>query len=720
MGRLGSVGFAALVLVVAFVPLSGTVAADGLPPGWGDALPIARTDVTWNSAGGQSVAVAEDGGVVFAWMAQNRQDGMQYVLMRIYQPDAGMGPTTFFGWSTGTYNQYNPRTVAFPNGSFMTIIESDRGSESDLVAQFWVKGYGWQPALRVSELPRPADVSEVAVAADGQGNAFVIWEDSDGSQFNLTARRYSGTTGWESSTHELEDLDYSTSNIRIVADDGGNAMASWVQSDGTTQRAFVNRYVAGSGFTTAVAVDRGPYDVDRIDVVLDSDGNGVAIIDQFDGSIDRVYANTFTDGVGWGTPEIIDVDTGFTPGILGLVRTGPDSAMALWNQYNGTVYDLVIAEYSAGGGWSTPENLSEDIDFTSYGAVKLAASLNGNVYIAYYDYTPAYDNYEMFMLYRTPAGGWTNVQATTGYYPYPADLSCATSGPCALSFNVYEGNGYQNRALLYQVPDTDPPAVSLSGPTDGSTTDTPTVTVSGTAEPGSTVVVNGVEVHVSQSGGFSVAVALLPGANTIDVTATDAAGNTATSTVTVTYNDPVPGLVDDLAAANGEIDHLHDGLHAANDNLAATNTELNATKADLAAAEADLAAAQAELTAAQAVDTTHTENIDAAAGSAGTAMMVGLLGLIVGLAAIAMAFLMGRKGGGGGPGGGGEASSVPPPAPATPPASEPPKSMMGQGASIGPGPRGPGPRSSASFGPPRFLGRPSLSDNRKGSSLRKA
>jgi len=62
--------------------------------------------------------------------------------------------------------------------------------------------------------------------------------------------------------------------------------------------------------------------------------------------------------------------------------------------------------------------------------------------------------------------------------------------------------------------------------------------VSGKAEPGSTVSVNGVKTTVSSNGSFSAEVLLKEGKNTITVLVTDRSGNEQTQEFTVTYNKP--------------------------------------------------------------------------------------------------------------------------------------------------------------------------------------
>jgi hypothetical protein len=108
-------------------------------------------------------------------------------------------------------------------------------------------------------------------------------------------------------------------------------------------------------------------------------------------------------------------------------------------------------------------------------------------------------------------------------------------------------SGTDTLTVTYNVPDTTNPAVTISGPTSSAThaTSATPMTVSGTAS--DNVGVTQVT-WANDRGGSGTAsgtttwsatnVALQSGANVITITARDAAGNTASDTVTVTYTPP--------------------------------------------------------------------------------------------------------------------------------------------------------------------------------------
>ncbi len=94
--------------------------------------------------------------------------------------------------------------------------------------------------------------------------------------------------------------------------------------------------------------------------------------------------------------------------------------------------------------------------------------------------------------------------------------------------------------------DATPPVITISSPADGSTTQNATVTVTGTVQDATavTVTVNGTNAPVT-NGNFSADVSVAIGSNTITVIATDAAGNSATRTESVTRTQAGPPLPPD-------------------------------------------------------------------------------------------------------------------------------------------------------------------------------
>ena len=162
-----------------------------------------------------------------------------------------------------------------------------------------------------------------------------------------------------------------------------------------------------------------------------------------------------------------------------------------------------------------------------------------------------------------------------------------------------DGTRYNIWANRFVAVDTTPPSILLSSPSNGSVTNLSSIWVAGTAEVGAQVSVNGVAAGVGADGSFGLHVALRPGANLLVATAWDTAGNSRTASVSVTFQDPVPGLIMQLAAAQAGLASAEGNLSVAQAELAAEEARVAALEAGADATQAELASARSNLTAAQ-------------------------------------------------------------------------------------------------------------------------
>lgn len=103
------------------------------------------------------------------------------------------------------------------------------------------------------------------------------------------------------------------------------------------------------------------------------------------------------------------------------------------------------------------------------------------------------------------------------------------------------GNRSESGAMTVAV-DSIAPVVALTQPTDGQVLSSPSLTVQGTVDVGSTVQVNGHNAPVDATGVFVYAMTVQGSPATIVIDATDPAGNTAHRSVTVTLDTTPPSL----------------------------------------------------------------------------------------------------------------------------------------------------------------------------------
>lgn len=151
------------------------------------------------------------------------------------------------------------------------------------------------------------------------------------------------------------------------------------------------------------------------------------------------------------------------------------------------------------------------------------------------------------------AAGWNNTDVTVSFTCADALSGIASCSPAALvsteganqiiSGTATDNAGNTATAQVSLSIDKTAPVIAVASPVDGSTVATPTLQFSGSVSDAlsgvASVSCNGTATLI-QAGSFSCSVSLIAGPNSITVSATDVAGNTATKLVSVTLaNQPV-------------------------------------------------------------------------------------------------------------------------------------------------------------------------------------
>ncbi|MDG6226195.1 MAG: hypothetical protein QCI82_11880 [Candidatus Thermoplasmatota archaeon] len=507
-------------------------------------------------------------------------------------------------------------------GNAIAVWNHNDGSVPQIVANRYTKGVGWEDA----EFLTAGGFNSLSprIAVNGNGNATVVWRYSDGIRYNVVARNYFPGIGWDTG-YDLETMSGDVQNPQVDMNDDGYAIAVWSQDDGTYHSIYANVYTPGTGWGSAELVENGGDGAYAPQVVLSPDGVAVVVWYQSNGAMYDIWANTYTITAGWGDAELIETyDTGNAFGPM-IDMDGSGNAMAVWRQQDGTIYNVVSNRYTSGSGWGTAE-IIETGDGQVQPPTNVALDDDGNALATWSQWDGS--KYNIISNRFTPSEGWgeeeridhgdeTSETSHTamdaagnaiavwrqydgGFYSIYANRFVKGSGwgkaelietrigsadvprvsvdPSGDAIAVwYHSDGYRTNiwSNRYMLPDTTPPVLTLSSPENGIEVDTNVLTVSGTTESGAALVVNGVNAYVAEDGTFSIDISLFPGSNTIVVTSTDASGNHAVETRTVTYTDP---MVDKIASLTDAMDDLSLSLLSIFGNISDIEDEIASIK----------------------------------------------------------------------------------------------------------------------------------------------
>jgi len=537
--------------------------------GWG---PVTRIE-NFNASGVTEEWSAIDG-AGNALVLFRASDGAQYnVYATYYSVGTGWGTPHRLDSAAGD-NKFWLRVAMNERGDGVAIWEEYNGTNWNDYAAFFngtTQTWGAPGAIQSAF----AYLGTAAVGIDGKGDAMAVYDAYNGTGYTNYASYYQPGVGWQAAV-QIAHGALSANDIYAVAMNGaGDVAVSWTAWNGTRNLAVANVFAPGTGWGTDTSFNSGPGDEGAATPSLDGVGDTMFAYNVWDGTQYVAYAVLKLAGGAWGTPVRLSSGSGDVPSLVTALDYRGDG-FAVWTQYNGYGYDIVSRRYVAAEGWMPQVTVNlpaPATPATDTGSPIVGTDGHGNGVLGWNEWEngallPFASIYVTgnglpSLSLASPANGTlTNDSSVTvsGTTDPGVTLTIdgsgvvvAANGSFSKTYVLPSGShafvvvakdaaGLTTELTSSVTVDTAAPSLTISSPITGSLTKNPVAVVIGTAEVGSTVDVNGVQAVVSPAGGFSVALPLQEGPNTITAIATDPAGNSATSSVTVTLDTVPPAL----------------------------------------------------------------------------------------------------------------------------------------------------------------------------------
>ena len=526
----------------------------------------------------------------------------------------------------------NPDSATDGNGNFVAVWIQYESPGSSICAAMYEKGQGWLDA----ELLEDSDEEPTApqVAMNEAGNAVATWAQMNGSTFkrDVWSNRYVKGVGWLGPERVEVNSSAEDRVVAVAMDSAGNAVVVWTRYEAAID-VMASRYEVGAGWGEPIVLDSSELaDSSFPSVAVDGNDDFTVVWCQWEMAQPTIWAKRCDAATGWEDAEMIS-DTGLLAQPRVIAGAGGD-ALCAWHHMDGTgFYEVWCCVYEAGVGWSAPVVMGSNPN-TNHMNPRVAVDGDGNGAVVWERFGGAEDGiYSRF--YDTSSGWGENVTVSSDYYGdvYLPDIAMNSDGD-ALCIYARDGGDFDDLrgvvgnpdggwmpseqltkealgnimgsqvvlgndgngialwcqddgskislwAARYMAPDETPPNVVIESPEDGATVSMMTVAVSGQTEPGVYLVINGIVVAVSENGSFECTILLDEGENIITAVATDEADNSASTSVTITYEvtgdtiqeelaDLIQELnetIADLDEANSELDDVNDQLVEAGENL---------------------------------------------------------------------------------------------------------------------------------------------------------
>ena len=552
------------MLLISCVPMT---AAEYIV-GWQD--PILAEDYNVSSVYDPETSTDGKGNVMAVWLQGN---GSGYNVHACLHTAGG-------GWQESELIEHGDAQVMDPfvamNDAGDAVAAWSQRNETTMYWDIWgnvyIDGVGWTGAKELSSGGMLEDRYPDLVV-DGEGNAVVVWSHLDAVS-SIVMASYSVGTGWSSPVTivavDMVDALYPSIGI----DEDGNMLVTWVQYEMSAPSIWAMRYDVVDGWSAPEKIgDSGMYGMPVLAVNADGDAICAWSHDNASTTYVEVWSCTYASGTGWNAPLLSGHSSSSDHEDPQVAIDGRGNAAVVWWSHGSFDDGVHYRPYKADVGWED----SSHIAFAMTGEVsnpRIAMNGEGDALCIFRHYD---DRYKLRGTDLDSDGEWTSSvlisEDILGHVSLFA-LSINEDGSGLAVWDHSDGIRTNMWSAEYLAQDETPPPVTIESPEDGSIVDAFLVTVMGVTEPGAYLTVNGLTVAVDDDGSYECSIVLVEGENVITAIAVDGAGNSASTSVTVTYEVPEDTLQEELS-------DLHQELNE-------TKAELNETIADLDEANAEL------------------------------------------------------------------------------------------------------------------------------------
>src|SRR6266581_2239668 len=223
-----------------------------------------------------------------------------------------------------------------------------------------------------------AAASNPQVGFDQNGNGFSLWQTSN----DLLVRRYDAPSNTWGTTLTLDANANTITVPKLYVDASGNAIATWVQSDGTANSIWNSRYSAASNtWSAAVTVDTlATIAVDPVATVNAAGQAAIAWRQPAAGTTtpNNLMVARFTTS--WQAPVLVEARTNDITAAPSIAMDSLNNVQVVWTQSDGTAVSTYTNRFSAASGtWGTATLLETGTAATSNAQV--AFDQNGNGFV---------------------------------------------------------------------------------------------------------------------------------------------------------------------------------------------------------------------------------------------------------------------------------------------------------------------------------------------------
>jgi hypothetical protein len=233
------------------------------------------------------------------------------------------------------------------------------------------------------------------VAMDDNGNAIIVWQQSDGAVNHIYKSEYRNGA-WNHptnlSTDHISPDGWNASDPQVAMDNSGNAIIIWMQTGDYHKQIFKSVYRSGlwtHPASTSDHINSFGQHVYECRLAMDNSGNALIVSRQTDTVspyTDYIYKSEFRNGL-WTFPTSTSdhiSPAGQKTEIPAVAMDDNGNAIIVWEQLDGAEWQTFKSEYR-GSTWTPPASVADNIspDGQSVNYADVAMGNNGDALIVW-------------------------------------------------------------------------------------------------------------------------------------------------------------------------------------------------------------------------------------------------------------------------------------------------------------------------------------------------
>lgn len=264
--------------------------------------------------------------------------------------------------SSDAYNSLAPRIGMDSSGNAIALWQHwDNSNAYSIYSSRYAAATGtWSAAAAIESSTELTETPALTVLADG--TAYAAWRERlPNGHFNIFASPFNGTS-WGTAVNVM-NLPYNADMVTVAATTG-SAIAVWRQEHSTQTRYGIwsSRY-DGANWDVPRQLDSNQYDANQPQLAMRSDGSALAVWQQYNGTTLEIFGADYTPppANAWNAAtRLSSASTTVNASQPQLVLGATTSAAAFWVEYDNSGYRLMYALFN-GTVWGTPQTLRSTI-----------------------------------------------------------------------------------------------------------------------------------------------------------------------------------------------------------------------------------------------------------------------------------------------------------------------------------------------------------------------